>query len=362
MAEVPKTQMLDASALLPGRVILQIVNPDGRKMKHIIRQAQTTLGRSPQCEVPLDDPMISGKHCTIESDQGGWRLRDLGSSNGTMLNGEFVEDEWLQDGDRITLGKTVLNVRVEEGDGDLAAPARSAPAEEGESKTGLVVAIVIAILVLVGGGILAFVLIGGGEKKIWEAYATQAKTIVASSPCDVISSQVTAITSLGNVPSNQAKFRRSYFAKDKILLTPADKVANSRLAANDADRVRIFNEGVNYLTAQRTQMDQRLNELKVVGAKIESAERRKAVEAVESALLIYTGQADTLMRAWKNASSEAQAYSTLFDEMFVKGNPMPLTSFQNFRMTKSADAILRECQAGVQRAAATVQQALGGGA
>jgi hypothetical protein len=52
--------------------------------------ATTTIGRLPGNDVVIDDPYVSASHAVLQNERGQWWLRDLGSSNGTLLNGESV--------------------------------------------------------------------------------------------------------------------------------------------------------------------------------------------------------------------------------------------------------------------------------
>ena len=66
------------------------------------------LGRSKQADVPIHDKILSRKHCSIEPSNSGWRVVDLGSSNGTYLNGARVESASLKLDDVIEIGNTVI--------------------------------------------------------------------------------------------------------------------------------------------------------------------------------------------------------------------------------------------------------------
>ncbi|HYN29832.1 MAG TPA: DUF3662 and FHA domain-containing protein [Dermatophilaceae bacterium] len=78
--------------------------------------ARTVLGRDDSADIILDDPGISRRHTEIRVTSDGPHLvtaiRDLGSTNGTFVNGQRVSSEHLQDGDRITVGRTSVTYRA----------------------------------------------------------------------------------------------------------------------------------------------------------------------------------------------------------------------------------------------------------
>src|SRR5262249_51944270 len=67
------------------------------------------LGRSPISRIVLKDDLCSREHAEVFYADGRWRLRDLGSLNGTRVNGEKLDSEWeLCANDDINLGRTHL--------------------------------------------------------------------------------------------------------------------------------------------------------------------------------------------------------------------------------------------------------------
>jgi hypothetical protein len=66
---------------------------------------RTTIGRSPDCPVFLDDVTVSRKHAVVVERDGHWLIEDQGSLNGTFVNRKRVESAELSDGDEIQIGK-----------------------------------------------------------------------------------------------------------------------------------------------------------------------------------------------------------------------------------------------------------------
>ncbi|MBD3784978.1 MAG: FHA domain-containing protein, partial [Micrococcales bacterium] len=78
--------------------------------------AMTILGRDDSADIILDDPGISRRHSELRVTTDGphfvTSVRDLGSTNGTFVNGERITSTHLEDGDRITVGRTSITFRA----------------------------------------------------------------------------------------------------------------------------------------------------------------------------------------------------------------------------------------------------------
>jgi hypothetical protein len=83
------------------------------------------IGRTAKSDYALgEDSYLSGQHFAVECDGTQGRVRDLGSSNGTFLNGARVTDEVLREGDSVTAGGSTFTVHLDASTtGDQAAPA-----------------------------------------------------------------------------------------------------------------------------------------------------------------------------------------------------------------------------------------------
>jgi hypothetical protein len=87
-----------------------LVLPDGKRVQ--LGEAVAVIGRLPECAVALSDPQVSRHHAEIRPAHIGYRLIDLGSMNGTLVNGTRVGEHDLRDGDVIVIGGT--SIRYEE--------------------------------------------------------------------------------------------------------------------------------------------------------------------------------------------------------------------------------------------------------
>lgn len=94
---------------------------------------RTAIGNAAENELPItDDPTVSRLHAVLERFPSGWCVTDLGSSNGTWLNGERIwASRRLRDGDEIRIGQTRIMFR----DATGAARSRTTVAEEAPTLT-----------------------------------------------------------------------------------------------------------------------------------------------------------------------------------------------------------------------------------
>ena len=101
---------LEERARVRGQTALLLV--DGRRL--VVGPGGVTIGRSRQSDVVVNDPNISRQHGEIRPRGGSWVFTDLGSTNGSRVNGRPVErSEVIRPGDKIELGSTVLGFELE---------------------------------------------------------------------------------------------------------------------------------------------------------------------------------------------------------------------------------------------------------
>jgi hypothetical protein len=85
--------------------LLDAAAADGPAGRVVPLAGETTIGRRSHCEVTLSDDAVSGRHARLAPRDGSWQIEDLGSTNGTYVNGRRVAGpQPLRSGDVVTAG------------------------------------------------------------------------------------------------------------------------------------------------------------------------------------------------------------------------------------------------------------------
>jgi len=100
-----------ARASSAGKASLRVVSSGAMANKEFVVGAEATLGRGQGCQVQLAEPMVSQLHARLFRNDKGLHIEDLGSTNGTYLNGRKVGGPArLKRGDRVRVGPIELEV------------------------------------------------------------------------------------------------------------------------------------------------------------------------------------------------------------------------------------------------------------
>jgi hypothetical protein len=67
--------------------------------------SRCTIGRDSSCDIVLSDSSVSSEHARLSHDDGGWRVANLLSTNGTFVNDKRISNESVKNGDRVRLGR-----------------------------------------------------------------------------------------------------------------------------------------------------------------------------------------------------------------------------------------------------------------
>jgi pSer/pThr/pTyr-binding forkhead associated (FHA) protein len=103
--------LLEGEPPLPY-AFLVVLSGAARGATIVVRALPAELGRSPEADLVLDDDTVSRRHAVLRGDREGIQIEDLGSSNGTAINGnQMVGALSLLDGDLVSFGSATCLVK-----------------------------------------------------------------------------------------------------------------------------------------------------------------------------------------------------------------------------------------------------------
>ena len=93
-------------ALEPGQAVLVVTKGPNEGSRFFLEQEITRVGRHPDSDIQLDDVTVSRRHAEfLRAPSGKFRLRDVGSLNGTYVNHKRVDETDLSSGDQVQIGR-----------------------------------------------------------------------------------------------------------------------------------------------------------------------------------------------------------------------------------------------------------------
>ncbi len=95
------------------KVNLVLFKKNGNKKSFSVPSSVTVIGRRKDCDLCIPVINVSRKHCQLNQDQGTLTVRDLGSRNGTLVNGSEVNEAELQPGDKLAIGPLSFAVQID---------------------------------------------------------------------------------------------------------------------------------------------------------------------------------------------------------------------------------------------------------
>ena len=110
LLERADSQTREVIAALPAKaaMLVALIGPM-KGSRYLLDLDETTIGRSPDSSIFLDDVTVSRKHASIKRSAGNYQLIDNASLNGTYLNGSVTSGARLEHGDEIQIGKFRLH-------------------------------------------------------------------------------------------------------------------------------------------------------------------------------------------------------------------------------------------------------------
>jgi hypothetical protein len=106
-APMPAVDSTSVGGLDEGQAVLVVLRgpQEGARYNLEPSPAPVVVGRSPECELFLDDVTVSRRHAELRSVDGVWELHDLGSLNGSYVNRRRIDVAPLAGGDEVQIGK-----------------------------------------------------------------------------------------------------------------------------------------------------------------------------------------------------------------------------------------------------------------
>ncbi|MGA2498322.1 MAG: FHA domain-containing protein [Tepidisphaeraceae bacterium] len=94
------------------QVVLVMFRSDGERRSFSLPRTITVVGRREDCDLRIPLAEVSRKHCRIINENDTLRVEDLGSSNGTFVNGERAQEAAINAGDTLAIGPVTFVVQV----------------------------------------------------------------------------------------------------------------------------------------------------------------------------------------------------------------------------------------------------------
>jgi len=113
MVYKPRTQPTEAASLAELGVEREIAVLRWNGQRRALEERRSVLGRSRDADVQIEDPNVSRRHAEIVQEGSTYWLVDLGSTNGTEVDGRRVQRARLDDGSRFTIGETTVTFSTE---------------------------------------------------------------------------------------------------------------------------------------------------------------------------------------------------------------------------------------------------------
>jgi len=107
-------------------VNLVLLKKDGSQKPFTLPSSVTVIGRRSNCDLHIPITSVSRRHCQLNQDQGVMKIRDLGSRNGTYVNGKRVEEMVIKAGDQMKVGPLTFVFQIDGQPKDITMPVSAA--------------------------------------------------------------------------------------------------------------------------------------------------------------------------------------------------------------------------------------------
>lgn len=113
-------------------VNLVLQKKNGSKKTFRLPGSVTVIGRRSNCDFYIPLTSVSRKHCQLNRHEGVLKIRDLGSRNGTYLNGKRVDEAVIRAGDNVKVGPLTFTLQIDGQPQEIGAPASAGKKASGK--------------------------------------------------------------------------------------------------------------------------------------------------------------------------------------------------------------------------------------
>ncbi len=320
--------------------ILEVQDPDGTRTRHPFRHPRVAVGRTRDNDLSLADEGVSHRHCEFVSREGWFLVRDLGSQNGTWVNGRRVGEARLRDGDEVRIGATSIRVSVQ---GGVRRPDRRSKARLLGVLLGLAVA----------GGI--FWGLFRRQSRLHAAYLSALREQLGNDAC--VAPQFAPLEA---VEARIAGRSVALTLRDgEPRLTREDLALDRELAGLYPRKLALYQEAIHSLTQAQQERRESAERLSRAGQRLWSSRERKAAAFVESLVQERVQAVDELSQALQLLADDTAALTgTLASLLDTSPDRATAAWLQRFRFRADLRAARTACEQRSARAGTGLAGAL----
>lgn len=309
-----------------------VMNGPGGRVRIEIDAERTTVGRTRDNDIVLQDPAVSGQHCEIKADRLGLLIEDLGSSNGTYVNGRRVRSSPLFDGDALKIGQYKGNIAVRRFDGKPLRP---------KGAWGRTLAVVAVMLLVLGG--LGFGLMHLKERKeadraTFADYEHHAKTLLKDEPCTLIIDQARELALIARELPDPELGRRGR------VLTVSQKRVNDDILARSRAREPILAQAVAATERSIEGHKQGIAKLQELAAQFHDVGLATSVRDIETIYARRMQTAEEVLVRLKKHSDQLLEFNTLLERRIATADREAYDLLNGYRFRLEPLKIGAECR------------------
>jgi hypothetical protein len=316
--------------------ILDVRDPDGTRTRHPFRHPRVAIGRKRENDLMLPDDAISSRHCEFVSDHGFFVVRDVGSQNGTFVNGARADKDGtkLRDGDEVRIGETRIRVALQ---GQVKVPRRA-------PRLGLLPA-VLAGAALFAVGIGYFLRQRSQEKEQRVHYLLDLRDHLKRDPCtDGPFEELAAI--------DQQIAGRSFaigLKQGRVNISAQDEKDDRALLDLYRKKLTVFTRLESSLTDSQQVERESEEKLARMGARFSVPRDRKLALWAEEILRDREKAGDDLIAAVKAQHAQNAKLVALVEAVVVRREAEMAATLAHFRFGEDLKPAIAACEAQVAR-------------